>query len=327
MKVRRWMEIRILFGARHAKAPRQLSQEIRLNDFIDLSGLWAAPTLISRFDWAWVPIIALGLLDVVLGRRLGMRFLGWERFSLMITLPAAVAIYYRVSGRSDRLADAGYYMTSWLVFSALGCILTYIAARLDLPLRDIQFGRWDALLSFDWYRWASFVGSHKGFELLLDIAYATILPQTIGSVIYFSHIRRPDRNDDLLRTTMAAAIIATVMSALLPALGPHLKGQYVEWSATLAAVRTGSVSTFSLEHLQGIIAFPSFHAVAAILLMYAHRPTLPSFPVMLILNLMMLLSVPAAGQHYLVDIISGAIVAFISIAGVRLTTRPHALAN
>jgi len=226
-----------------------------------------------------------------------------------------VAGYYRVSGRSDRLADAGYYTTLWLIFSLLGCILIYVAARFDLPLRDIQFAHYDTLMCFDWWRWTTFVASHKEFKLLLAVAYSTILPQTIGSVIYFSHIRRPDRNDDLLWTTMVAAIIATV-SALLPALGPQLEGQYVEWSATLAAIRDSSASTFSLEHLQGIIAFPSFHTVAAILLIYSHRPPVPSFRVMLMLNLLMLLSVPSEGQHYLVDVISGAVVAAISIAAV-----------
>src|SRR5215472_10260889 len=76
---------------------------------IRIGRLFVVSGRFSRFDWVWVPIIGLGLLDTVLARGVGMRFLGWERFSLMIAFPAAVAGYYRVSGRSDRLADAGYY--------------------------------------------------------------------------------------------------------------------------------------------------------------------------------------------------------------------------
>ena len=311
----------------NASARQQDHEQPAGRAVICIRRLFAVSNRFGRFDRVWVPIISLGLLDTVLARRVGMRFLRWEKFSLMITFPAAVAGYYRVSGRSDRLADAGYYTTSWLIFSTLGCILTYIAARTDLPLRDTQFTHYDAVLRFDWCQWVSFVASHKKFELILAIAYSTILPQTVGSVIYFSHIRRPDRNDDLLWTTIVAAIMATVMSALLPALGPHLKGQYVEWSATLAAIRDGSVSIFWLQHLQGIIAFPSFHTVAAILLMYSHRPPVPSFRAALILYLLMLLSVPSEGQHYLVDVVSGAIVAAISIAAVRLVICPHALAK
>ena len=210
-----------------ASAAQKVYEAPRRSALVRLRRFFPASSLSIRFDWAWVPIIGLGLFDTLLARRFGMRFVGWERFGLMTALPAAVAVCYRVSGRSDRLADAGYYTTLWLIFSLLGCILTYVAARFDLPLRDIQFAHYDTLMCFDWWRWTTFVASHKEFELLLAVAYSTILPQTIGSVIYFSHIRRPDRNDDLLRTTMVAAIIATVVSALLPALGPHLEGQYV----------------------------------------------------------------------------------------------------
>lgn len=284
---------------------------------------WAAAFGPGRFDWTFGTIVVLALIDVVLARATGMTFLGWQRFCLIAVVPVAVAIYYRVSWRSERLADAGYYVSMWLAFSVCGCILTYVAARVDLSLRDHQLAHYDTLLSFDWYHWTTFIISHPKVELVLALAYSTILPQTLGSVIYFSHIRRPDRNDDFLWTTMSAAIIATVISALMPAMGPHFKGQYVAWSATLAEIRNHSVSTFWLAHLQGIIDFPSFHTVAAILLVYSHRPPLRSFRAVLILNMLMLVSIPSEGQHYLVDIISGAIVAAISIAAVRLALGSH----
>jgi membrane-associated phospholipid phosphatase len=250
-----------------------------------------------------------------------MKFVGWERFSLMVAVPAAVASYYRVSGRSDRLADTGYYITLWLIFSTFGCVLTYIAARFDLPLRDAQFAHYDALLFFDWGRWSSFVAAHQTFEFALSVAYSTILPQTIGSVFFFSHIRRPDRNDELLRTTIVAAIITTAISGLLPAQGPHLKTQSFDWWVTLDVLRGPAPATFSVQHLQGIIVFPSFHTVAAILLTYAHRPPLRTFGATLILNLLMLLSVPSEGQHYLIDVLSGAVVAAFSIALLKLAGR------
>ena len=90
---------------------------------------------------------------------------------------------------------------------------------------------------------------------------------------------------------MVAAIIATMISGLLRALGPHLKGQYLRVVGHSSALRNGSALTFSLNIFEGIIAFPSFHTVAAILLIYSHRPPVPSFRVMLMLNLLMLLSV------------------------------------
>ena len=278
----------------------------------------------ARITWTLAAIVGLALVDAVLARREGMSFVGWERFCLIAAVPGAVAIYYQVSKRSEQLADTGYYISAWLAFSVFGCILTYVVARADLSLRDTQLAHCDKLLSFDWHHWTSFIISHRKLELVFALAYSTILPQTLGSVIYFSHVGRPDRNDDLLWTSMLAAIITTILSALVPAMGPHLSGQNVVWSATLAAIRNHSATIFRLEHLQGIIDFPSFHTVAAILLVYSHRPPLRSFHAILTLNVLMLLSIPSEGQHYLVDILSGAIVAATSIAAVRLTLRSRA---
>src|SRR6516225_2014965 len=234
--------------------------------FIGVRSSSAVSEYPGRFDWTWVPIIGLGMLDAVLARHLGMRFVGWERFGLWTSVPAAVAVFYGISRRSDRLVDVGYYTMLWLLFSLFGCILTYLAARADLPLRDTQFTHYDALLRFDWCKWVTFVGSHKKFELLLALAYSTILPQTVGSIIYFSHIRRPDRNNDFLWTTMVAGLMTCVISGLLPARGPHLEGQHFEWWTIQNVLRGGSCATFSLERLQGIVVLPSFHTVTAILL-------------------------------------------------------------
>jgi len=43
----------------------------------------------------------------------------FEWWALMTAFPATVAGYYRVSGRSDSLVDAGYYITLWLIFATL----------------------------------------------------------------------------------------------------------------------------------------------------------------------------------------------------------------
>ena len=278
-------------------------------------------------DWAWAPIITLAIIDTLLARKFEMRFIGWDRFWLIVVVPAMVTAYYRFSGRREHVADDGfytatwdvvYYTIMWITLWTFGCMLTYIAVRIDRPLRDALFVHYDALLQFDWRRWTGFVFSHQQIELLLRITYDSILPQTLGSVIYFAHTRRPDRNDELIRTTMIATVIGAAISGLLPASGPHLNGQYFAWWKTFSAIRQNPVAVVSLDHLEGIIVFPSFHSVAAVLLVYSHRPPVRSFPPVLALNLLMLASIPSEGQHYLVDVVSGAIVAIISIAVVRL---------
>jgi membrane-associated phospholipid phosphatase len=62
------------------------------------------------------------------------------------------------------------------------------------------------------------------------------------------------------------------------------------------------------------VVFPSFHATLAVLCAYAARPLrILKFP-LLALNLLIVLSSPAMGGHYFVDIIAGIILAALTIS-------------
>ena len=65
----------------------------------------------------------------------------------------------------------------------------------------------------------------------------------------------------------------------------------------------------------GLVAFPSFHTTAGILFTWAlwTSPRL-RWPAVMV-NGLMLVSVPVIGAHYLIDLIAGVIVAWIGIAG------------
>jgi membrane-associated phospholipid phosphatase len=89
----------------------------------------------------------------------------------------------------------------------------------------------------------------------------------------------------------------------------------------LITIRAHRETAFSLGALQGVIAFPSFHTVMAILLAYAHRPPSRSFWLVALLNGLMVLAVPPAGHHYLIDAISGALVAVVCIMIIRAGAR------
>ena len=79
----------------------------------------------------------------------------------------------------------------------------------------------------------------------------------------------------------------------------------------LVAIRNGT-AVVDLTQLKGIISFPSFHAVMAVLLTRIHRGSRLLWP-MAALNAVMLLSVLSEGGHYLVDAIAGAAIAGIAI--------------
>jgi hypothetical protein len=186
-----------------------------------------------------------------------------------------------------------------------------------MPLHDVQFAQIDAMLGFHWAPWFRFLAAHHLLKLLLAVAYETMLPLIIGSILFFAHTRRADRNRELLSIAMLSLIVTALISGIFPAIGPYIAGHQPAFMLTLLAVRAGALTTFALDNLQGIVTMPSFHTVIAIVLIYVHRPPVRSFAVVVVVCGLMLLAVPWGGNHYLFDMIAGAAVAAASIAAVR----------
>jgi hypothetical protein len=68
------------------------------------------------------------------------------------------------------------------------------------------------------------------------------------------------------------------------------------------------------EGLVGIVTFPSFHAAAAVLYLWALWCVWWMRPLALLANGAMLLATPIGGGHYFVDVFAGMAVAVLAIA-------------
>jgi hypothetical protein len=276
--------------------------------------------------WAWVLTLLLGALDWISADRIGLTFVGWLRVSCVLIFLIAIGLSYGYSGRSRRLSDAGHYAGLWIAFYPAGTIFTYVVATFAMPLRDAEFVAIDGSMGFHWLAWSQFIWAHRAIEVPLIFAYFTFLPQIVGSILYFAHTGQTRRNAEMIWITMLALIVTTIVSAVLPAAGPYtyFYGHETEDIVVLMSLRAGGAHTVALNSLKGIITFPSFHTVSAMVYTYVHRPPSRSFIPVAILNGIMLLSIPSEGHHYLIDMISGALVAAVCIAVVRGAMRPRA---
>jgi membrane-associated phospholipid phosphatase len=258
-------------------------------------------------------ILALGAVDWTWAEYDGLTFVGWTQFSLVLICLGLVFLVYSYFGRDSRLGDAGYYAFLWVAFSATGVILTYLAATLCLPLRDSDLSQIDRALGFDWAKSVGILAAHRWVLLAAGVVYNSMLPQIVASILYFAHIGRSDRNREFLWLGMTSLLITTVISGLVPAVGPYSAGEMPHWSKMLLTIRSGTETRFTINEMQGIIAMPSFHTVLAAIFVYVHRPPLRSFVPIAVLNFLMVLTVPFVGHHYLIDVIAGAIVAAVCI--------------
>ena len=76
----------------------------------------------------------------------------------------------------------------------------------------------------------------------------------------------------------------------------------------LRGLRSGEQRTIGFRDAEGLIAFPSFHTIWAILLALAFRHRRRLFVVAVALNLVVILSTLTTGWHYLSDVLGGGLV-------------------
>ena len=267
---------------------------------------------------AWAIVLGLLAVDLTWAAIAGLRFTGWTGVFFTIAVLGAIPLYYRDSENGAQLADLGNYAALWIAFSAVGAIFTYVVATMRMPLCDAYLASIDAALGFHWTPIYRFISHRPLIRWPVGLVYMTMLPQIIGSIVFFAHTKRTDRNREMLAIAMVSLIISTLIAGIAPAVGPYIPGHQPEFAKTLLAIRSGAATIFPLDQMQGIVEMPSYHTITAILLIYVHRPPLRSFRLIAFLNVAMLLSVPTAGNHYLTDVLTGSAVALVSIAMVKV---------
>jgi hypothetical protein len=266
----------------------------------------------------WLALGAIAFVDAFLCGAAGLSFSDWSRRLSFTAAIAAIGLFYHWRRRDARIAGLAHWIVAWVAFSIAGAILTYRAARHGAAWSDEMLAGLDRGLGFNWAAWFEFVNSDLAIKLVLAIAYTSLMPQILLSVIYFSWRRWDARNCEFLANVIVALLLTSAVFALFPALGPgaaipELAKLYL---VDLVGLHDGSLSSFDINKLNGIVAFPSFHAVLGVLLTYAHRGGALLFPVAA-LNAVMLVSIPSEGGHYLIDVLAGVATAVFAIVAIR----------
>ena len=269
----------------------------------------------------WTAVIVLSIIDLLLCRQLQLSFSNWSPLPLAGAVTGGIALFYRLSGRSMALARAAHWTLLWLLFVNAGTILTYIAAARGGRTHDALLLAIDAALGFDWVGWYNFLAPHRDLRFVLWLSYMSLFPQILVSIFWFALRDLDYFNFELLLNNIVSLLITTAIFLLVPAIGHQEPGRGAELAA-LAALRRGGPLSFDIAHLQGLISFPSYHMVLAVLLIWAHRRSALLVPIATV-NAVMVLSIPFFGGHYLIDLVAGAGVAMLSImATAALTRRP-----
>ncbi len=268
---------------------------------------WCAVGATIAVDWVWAETIQFHLL------------LGWQA---AVTIAAIATVYALVRiFLAPRFALLAEYFCLSLAGTAALLVFSYLClASAHGPLVDQDLLAADRALGFDWLALYRDLLAHPRLFMAGKLIYQSLLIQGLYCTLLLGLMQQRAPMKELWRLTFIASVLCCLGALLFPALGPYKifgfepEGVFLPDMEHLLSHRD---LVFSPGSMTGVVCFPSLHTVMALAYPYGLRRTGPIFYIFLILNGLMLFTIPFFGGHYLVDMIAGVGVLLVSVAAVR----------
>ena len=247
-------------------------------------------------------------------------------FLLMLPLAAAGTFYGTL--RKDQALSAVLACSAFLiVFPAGSALLSYLLMTISGPRIDTALAGADRAIGFYWPALMGYVAQYPTLNLLLKLAYLSVMPQTV--VLIFA-LGFGGKTAELYRFSLAlalGAIVTLTVWTIAPSFGafsvytlPDAVAQKLglvlgfDYGRDLVHMLKSGPGFISPKELRGIVGFPSYHTLQALVLMwYARGLKAWRWPA-IVLNLAVLAAVPVHGGHHIVDAFGGAAVTVVSVA-------------
>ncbi|HEX4533498.1 MAG TPA: phosphatase PAP2 family protein [Rhizomicrobium sp.] len=220
----------------------------------------------------------------------------------------------RVAGNTTEFIAITAFMTmAFTVFS-------YLCMAASGALVDRQLEAIDQAMGFDWLAGWHLLRAHPAMFNALRLLYNSLAWQALYLSILLGIMGRNGVLRELFWLLFIAAMLTGLIAMFFPAYGPFetfglpAHGGFLP---DMKHLKSGFDLHFALDKMTGVICFPSFHTVMALIYAYGFRKTGVIGYAIAGVNFVMLLSVPFMGGHYLIDMIAGAGVTLVSLAVVK----------
>jgi len=205
----------------------------------------------------------------------------------------------------------------------------YLATCAGFPLQDARLASLDQALGFDWLGFVVSANSSPAISWALVTAYHSALPQMLALYLFLSFAGYERRLAEF-QTLLSVTVVAVgALMLLAPAAGAYahfrpprelfdgFSSDAGMWHYEMFLRLRAGTEPLDFMKMEGLVTFPSFHTVLAIVTAYAFRGfrflALPA----VIVNGFVIVSTLPEGGHHLVDVIAGAMIAVAGIALVR----------
>jgi len=252
----------------------------------------------------------------------------WEPTFTCLAL-LTVAAFYRFVRPAANFVLTLKALTVLVAYSTLYAMLMYAIATCGRPLVDGALARADETLGLSAPATVSWANANPLMAWILWAAYFSLIPQTILVIVWLGLRGRSERLDTFLVRFMLASLITAIGFYFWPAAGTYgsvynlaVPDYCAKCFSHLCELRSGAQTVITWRGTQGLITFPSFHTIWALLLAGAFIGSRLFWPLAL-LNALVVFSTITTGMHYYADVLAGIAVTIVVIAATRISrTQP-----
>lgn len=265
---------------------------------------------------------SVGLLAVALALVL-QRQVNWPPFvgGYVATLGlAAIGGYVRQAKSAPRIALGLVGAAIFTGFTAVSSVFIFTLFPLANPLIDPLLIQLDGALGYHWPSLIAWLAEYPVFARALGYIYHSSLVQILLTIILLAALSRELALHRFLLVGMVTLILAVAIWWIVPSVGPsafqaipeadrlatglYYSPAYGNFLRTLAEVGPREISP---EVITGVVAFPSYHMVMALLVVWFTRGTVAFLPATVV-NAAMIPATLSHGGHHLVDLLGGLVV-------------------
>jgi membrane-associated phospholipid phosphatase len=281
-------------------------------------------TVNGRIIWGIIALMAVMDLFAYHAAGLGIDFHGSFKAFFLIPLIAAVSCFYRYWRHDQWIAIGADSCAQIASILLLGMMLTYPLATLAFPYQDSALHAMDRWAGIDWQAYLALFNASPTLSFISKAAYVSMQLQYPLVIVALTASSRFLRLQQYIFTVLIALALTLAIFTFVPAVGAYA---YLHVSLDHYANISPIVTFEQMHHLEamrhgnwpvirdmeGLISFPSFHTISAILFSWALFPIGKLRWPVLVLNALLIASTPVQGAHYFVDILGGALVASFAI--------------
>ena len=280
----------------------------------------------KSLEYAIISVIAtLMLWDIVLVALGDVRvdwsaYLPGSGFALFLY---GLGQFYRYIRKDERLASTLIGAGSFIAFTLVASVFNYLLLPVKFPLIDQQLLAMDAWFSYSWKSTVELAAQYPVTSLVLRFIYFSSLSQLIVVVLVLGFTGRLQSLWEFLAVGCFGVLACMFIWFFFPSLGPtslvELNTEVVKnaslgvtpaYGAELRQLAEFGETFITPTKVLGLIAFPSFHMVMALMAVtYLWRVPYLCW-IALIVNLLMIPAIFVHGGHYAVDLPAGALIFF-----------------